>query len=332
MNEMKQILVVEDIDSIRKAIVEVLSKFYIVFSAENYDKAVPILENNSIDLLITDIRMPGKSGLELIDYVQKKYPNTLCTLITAYDINEYIRFARDHKIWNIIPKYSSLDLDYIVVMVNKLFSKDIFGVEKYFPELEILWNKKSKKFKKVQNKQLIYVTIRSCKEREIYTSEISKFFSKKGAPSNISQIIEELTANAMIRAPKDEKGNFKFQTQEIEQDKLIPNTNFELSPEDYFEIGYGIYKKMFIFVTRDHYGTLTKEEILYRLDRQVTLDPETKKPIGIEDSHGRGLYICREFSDQLIFNIHKRKMTEVIAIVESSDSKSYKGISIFEVD
>lgn len=331
MSKMKTILVVEDIDSIRKAIVEVLSKNYNVYSAENYDKAVQILAHEAVDLLITDIRMPGRSGLELIEHVQKNYPNTLFTLITAYDINEYIRFAKEHQVWNIIPKYSSLDLNFIVVMVNKLFQKDIFGVEKYFPELEIIENKKPKKFKKVKNKQLVYTTIRSCEEREFYTSEISKFFAKEGAPSYVSQIIEELTSNAMIRAPKDGEGNYKFQTHEKETDKLTPNTSFELSPEDYFKIGYGIYKKMFIFVARDHYGTLTKEEILYRLDRQVTTDPKTKKPIGVEDSHGRGLYICREFSDQLIFNIHKNKMTEVIAIVESSNSKSFKGLSIFEV-
>lgn len=329
---MKKILIVEDIDSIRKAIVEVLSKTYFVLSAENYNHAVEILSSNQIDLLITDIRMPGKSGLDLIAYVQKNYPNTLCSLITAYDINQYIHFAKEHKIWNIIPKYSSLDLNFIVVMVNKLFTGDIFGIEKYFSDIEIYIDKKSSKFKKIENKQIAYKTIKSYKEREIFGEEIAYYFKKKGASSNVSQIIEELTANAMIRAPKDEKGDFKFQVHEKEADKLTSRNSFELSEEDYFEIGYGIYNKLFIFVTRDYYGTLTKEEILYRLDRQITNDTKTGKPIGINDSHGRGLYICREFSDQLIFNIKKNKMTEVIAILDSSDSKSYKGVSIFEVN
>ncbi len=331
MNSMKKILVVEDIESIRKAIVEVLSKTYLVLSAENYDHAIEILNLNEVDLLITDIRMPGKSGLDLIRYVQTNYPNTLYSLITAYDINQYIHFAKEHKIWNIIPKYSSLDLNFIVAMVNKLFNKDIFGVEKYFPDIEILM-KKSKKFIKIKNKQLLYKTIKSSKEREIFSAEVSYYFQKKGAHSSISQIIEELTANAMIRAPKNEKGEFKFQIHEKESDKLISNDSFELSQEDYFEIGYGIYNKLFIFITRDYYGTLTKEEILHRLDRQISIDEKTGKPIGINDSHGRGLYICREFSDQLIFNIQKNKMTEVIAILDSSDSKSYKGVSIFEIN
>jgi hypothetical protein len=136
----------------------------------------------------------------------------------------------------------------------------------------------------------------------------------------------------MIRAPKDHTGKSKYQTEVPEEDKLTSHKKVKLSERDYFEIGYGTYKKSFILITRDHHGTLQKEEILYRLDRQVTNDPQTGTPIGVSDSHGRGLFICREMADQLIFNIHKNKMTEVIAIIENSDAKAYKALSIFEVE
>ena len=99
-----------------------------------------------------------------------------------------------------------------------------------------------------------------------------------------------------------------------------------------FEIGYGIYNKNFIIITKDYYGSLRKEEILKRLDRHITPSHETKLPEGITDSHGRGLFICREFSDTIIFNIQKNICTEVIIFLEASeDKKPFKSLSIYEI-
>lgn len=129
---MYRILIVEDIHSIREAIKDLLSGKYKIFDAENYDEAIRILKNEEIHLVITDIRMPGKTGLDLIKTIQHEFPHVLYTLMTAYNINDYINFAHKHGIWNIIPKYSFLDIKLISVMVHKLLTRDIFGVEKYF--------------------------------------------------------------------------------------------------------------------------------------------------------------------------------------------------------
>jgi len=326
------ILIVEDIDSIRTAIFELLSEKYEVFTAPNYNKAVEILNQQSIDLVITDIRMPGKSGLDLIEYIRANYPKIQYALITAYDINQYIHFAKNNQIWNIIPKYSSLDLNYISIMVYKLFYKDIFGIEKYFPGLKIIDSRKDTKFETIEDGEFIFKTVKTDKQREHLSEKISKFLIKKGANRAIQQILEELTSNAMIRAPKDSLGKSKYQTEEPHKDKLISHKKVLLSDKDYFEVGYGIYKNSFIVVIRDHHGSLPKEEILYRLDRQVTILPKLKSPLGINDTHGRGLFICREMADQLIINIQKNKMTEIIAILNNSDAKGYKGLSIFEIE
>ncbi|HNH09477.1 MAG TPA: response regulator, partial [Leptospiraceae bacterium] len=150
MNERKKILVVDDNNSIRTAIADLLSKKYTCSSAENFDHAAEFLEKEHFDLIITDIRMPGKSGLDLIEYAKSKITDTQYALITAYDINDYIHFAKNRGIWNIIPKYSSLDLNYITVMVDKLLYKDIFGPEKYFPGLQIIDSEKDSPFRPVQ--------------------------------------------------------------------------------------------------------------------------------------------------------------------------------------
>lgn len=328
---MKKILIVEDISSIRTAIKDVLAIDYSVFDAKNYSEAVEILKNEKIDLLITDIKMPGKSGLDLIKFVKENYPDTLYTLITAYNINDYIKFAKDYGVWNIIPKYSFLDLRFISVMVYKLLTGDIFGVEKYFDKDLIINDKKTNgKFETPPPKCVMFKTVKSDKEREILSHKIGKFLISKGAPKIINQVIEELTSNAMIRAPRDDQGKSKYQLELPSKDLLISDEKIELSERDYFEIGYGIYNKTFIIITRDNFGSLKKEEILNRLDRHINVDLTTGLPPGITDSHGRGLYICREISDSIIFNIEKNVRTEVITFLDNSENKSYKSLSIYD--
>lgn len=327
----KNILIVEDIDSIRDAIADLLSQSYKVYEASNFNEALEILNLEKIDLVITDIKMPGKSGLDLVLYLRENFPHIIYALITAYNTNDYIRFAREHQVWNIIPKYSFLDIRVIQTMVYKLLSKDIFGVEKYFYEdFLIIQNRLETGYEEPPENGIIYKIIKSDKDRNILTGKISKYMIQRGAPNTIRQILEELTSNAMIRAPRDEEGNFKYQFELPSHDLIVPLENIQLQEEDYFIIGYGQTKDTFVLVVRDRFGSLRKEEVLYRLDRHITSD-ESGLPPGLSDSHGRGLYICREYSDQLIFNIQKNRCTEIISLIDKSGRSGFKSLSIYEI-
>ncbi|MCC5814685.1 MAG: response regulator [Leptospira sp.] len=329
----KSILIVEDIQSIREGIKDLLSNHYSVYDAENYDTAVEILEKENINLVITDIRMPGKSGLDLVEYIQNNHPDIIYALITAYNINDYIRFAKEHNVWNIIPKYSFLDIQVIETMVHKLLTNDIFGVEKYFPHnFEVITDRLDTEFEPPPESGIVYKTIKSDKDRNILCGKISKFMIQGGAPNSIQQVLEELTSNAMIRAPKDEDGRYKYQFELPSQDLIVPLENIDLQPEDFFTIGYGQNKNSFILVTQDRFGSLEKSEILYRLDRHITSEDEIGLPPGLSDSHGRGLYICREISDQLIFNLHKNVKTEIISLIDKSGRTGFKSLSIYQLE
>lgn len=326
-----KILVVEDIHSIREAIKDLLQEDYEIFDAEGYDPALKILENEKIDLLITDIRMPGRSGLDLIKTVQKSYPNVVYALMTAYNINDYINFAFQHNIWNIIPKYSFLDIRLISVMVHKLLTKDIFGVEKYFgPEFSVNDSSPETGFERPPQEGVVFKMIRSDRERNQFCKRVGNYLHELGAPNAINQVLEELTSNAMIRAPRDAEGKYKYQFELPSRDLIIPLENIELATSDCFELGYGFADDTFIIVVRDRFGSLEKKEILRRLDRHITVEDPAGLPPGLSDSHGRGLYICREITDQLVFNIDKGNRTEIIALMDRVGGKGYKSLSIYE--
>ena len=68
-----KVLVVDDEDLIREAIATLLVKFFeVVSTAKNGAEALELLENNSYDILFTDIQMPIMDGWELIQKIKDK--------------------------------------------------------------------------------------------------------------------------------------------------------------------------------------------------------------------------------------------------------------------
>jgi CheY-like chemotaxis protein len=328
----KKVLIVEDIRSIREAIADALSEKYHIYRASGYSEAISILKKENIDLVISDIKMQGKTGLDLVQWIFKNKKDVQYALMTAYNINDYINFAKEYNVWNIIPKYSFLDIKFIDTMVYKLLSHDIFGVEKYFSApFDIIDGTTSESFIEPPMRGIVYKKIRSDRERNILCGKIAKYFKNNGGPNSISQVLEELTSNAMIRAPRDEYGNYKYQVEIPSQDLVISFDHINLSEEDAFTVGYGNYNETIILVVRDNFGSLKKEEILRRLSRHIGIDPTTGLPPGLSDSHGRGLYICREISDQLIFNISHNQSTEAISLIERERASGFKSLAIYEI-
>jgi len=80
---MPKILVVDDDDTIRDTLYELLSEEYLCQTAETAEKAFARLEADSYDVVLTDISMPGLSGLELLGHIRQKFPNTPVIMISG---------------------------------------------------------------------------------------------------------------------------------------------------------------------------------------------------------------------------------------------------------
>jgi response regulator RpfG family c-di-GMP phosphodiesterase len=55
-----------------------------IIIATSGEKAIEILENHEIPVVVSDLKMPGMNGLELIEIIKSKWPRTICMLLTAY--------------------------------------------------------------------------------------------------------------------------------------------------------------------------------------------------------------------------------------------------------
>ena len=85
MTASRKVLVVDDDPAVRKSIDRVLTgKGYAVITAENGEEAMRKLNEEKYDLVYTDIRMPGMSGLEVAEQVKAQRPWTPVVIITGY--------------------------------------------------------------------------------------------------------------------------------------------------------------------------------------------------------------------------------------------------------
>lgn len=70
------LLVADDETMLRDTIVfDFKRKGFNVFSAENGTQALEVVKNNPIDLVISDIRMPGGDGITLLEEIKKFHPH-----------------------------------------------------------------------------------------------------------------------------------------------------------------------------------------------------------------------------------------------------------------
>jgi DNA-binding response OmpR family regulator len=85
MGESPKILVVDDETQICKSVEKILAKSnYQVTLASSAQEALEKLAKESYSLLISDIVMPGRNGLELLKMVKKEWPLTKAVMMTAF--------------------------------------------------------------------------------------------------------------------------------------------------------------------------------------------------------------------------------------------------------
>jgi putative two-component system response regulator len=81
---MTRILVIDDEDVIRMLVMEILETAgYAVTGAESAERALQLLGKTEFDLVVSDVVMPGLSGLELLELVRERYASLPVVLVTG---------------------------------------------------------------------------------------------------------------------------------------------------------------------------------------------------------------------------------------------------------
>ena len=93
MSDKSLILIVDDDEGVLGALQDALTLFgYEVQTAENGKKALKILQNTKPDLVLIDMVMPEKDGIETIPEIKKKYPKVKMIAMSGGGPNSIIMF------------------------------------------------------------------------------------------------------------------------------------------------------------------------------------------------------------------------------------------------
>ncbi len=79
-----RVLVVDDKDNIVKLLQRILSPEFDVFTAEDGTRALGLIAAQELDVVVTDIRMPGADGMVVLQETKRQHPDTEVILMTAF--------------------------------------------------------------------------------------------------------------------------------------------------------------------------------------------------------------------------------------------------------
>jgi len=117
----KRILVADDEESIRWVLSKALKKQgFIVDLAEDGLQAQALAQNNTYDLAVLDIKMPGIHGLELLKQFRADFPDMLIVIMTAEATMEHAVSAIKNGAYDYMTKpFDLTDLDAIILKAEK---------------------------------------------------------------------------------------------------------------------------------------------------------------------------------------------------------------------
>ncbi len=103
----KRVLIVDDEEDLTWTLARKLSKDqdkFQLITVNSGREAKEVLSQLPVDLVITDVRMPEVSGLELLEEIKNKYPQTKVVIMTAYGSTEMQRTANELGCFHYIEK------------------------------------------------------------------------------------------------------------------------------------------------------------------------------------------------------------------------------------
>lgn len=109
-------MIVDDELGIRKLLTRYLSETgYSCMTAANVSEAKQLLEGNNFDLILSDLKMPNESGLELFQFAKEHYPKIGRIMITAFGSQDVAEEIMDVGVYGYILKPISRNVVLITV-------------------------------------------------------------------------------------------------------------------------------------------------------------------------------------------------------------------------
>ena len=134
--EPARLLIIEDEPLIRRSLAEFLEQEgFAVQTAANGAAGLQLADKTAFDLVLTDIQMPGMDGVEVLERIQQRNPETFVILVTAYGtvetaVEAFKRGAQDYLL-------KPLRFDEVVAKVRQLLQYRQWKLENQWLRREV---------------------------------------------------------------------------------------------------------------------------------------------------------------------------------------------------
>ncbi|NVB37366.1 response regulator [Pseudenhygromyxa sp. WMMC2535] len=113
------VLVIDDNEELTENIAEILDDLGVeVGLARDADEAIQAFERQAWSLVVTDVRMPGRDGLELLEILKRRSPGTPVLVMTGYADRDTLRRAHESGALAVVHK--PIDLDAFLELVERV--------------------------------------------------------------------------------------------------------------------------------------------------------------------------------------------------------------------
>ncbi|MEJ5210638.1 MAG: nitrogen regulation protein NR(I) [Burkholderiales bacterium] len=128
MTEQKSVWIIDDDRSIRWVLEKALAREHISHqSFENANTALAALERSTPEVVVTDIRMPGDSGLDLLQTIKARHPTLPVIIMTAYSDLDSAVAAFQGGAFEYLPK--PFDVDQAVALIRRAMEESRAGAQ-----------------------------------------------------------------------------------------------------------------------------------------------------------------------------------------------------------
>ncbi len=289
-------ILVVDTTEYRKKIMEMLSGAdYEITGADSAFDAISKLRAYDIDLVVSEVELPGDNAFDLYDYITTHYPYIPIIMTTEKSIDIFFNRIFEEGIGNVLCK--PLRREEFLRLTKKLITKqNIFGLENYLPDV--------REMKKI----CITASLQIQKAIDMILKQITDWGFEIENKMILNLILNEMTINAVYHS-------HGYTT---EKEKRIPVKLPEGSKVDIF---FAATKNTYGISINDYNGKLSKEKILESINSVITQDrllekaAETGENITDRISEtGRGIDLVRKLCGEYYFIIKKNVRTEIIML------------------
>ena len=282
-----RILIVDDEEVIRDLMSDLLKEEgdYEIFTAASGEEALNVCAGNEIDLVFSDLRMPGMSGTQLLEFLKRDFPELPVVIITGYGGREDVIDALRLGASNFLLK--PIEVEMVASIASRLIS--LRHREKLSAQVFDFLIEEKSEFSIPSDLRYTLALI------DQIAAPLEKLAICSGAElKNVRLALDEALVNAVVHGNLEISSEQKGSTlaELVEYDQLV-KTRSQQEP----------YRNRRIRISTEINASgarFTIEDEGNGFDHSVI--PADFSEVDNLTSHGRGLLLIKAFMDEVSFN------------------------------